>query len=154
MSSKLFFAVLGGFWLVAIFATGLFLLDYGTPSGPCVSSIEAGHFIDGGFQRYEFKGAITFWPEADSITIIGVVTAGGVNQLLRRQLRLKKIGRNGKRIVFSVQSVHVDAGDQLDSPRLFSFNAGNLLYMSIKKLSANEYLYFIDDNWVLMCRTR
>jgi hypothetical protein len=119
-----------------------------------VSSVESGDFIDDAFERYRFKGSVTFWPASNAITAFGVIGEEGKTYQFRRQMRLKKVGDGGKRAVFSVQSLHVDPTDQWQRHNAFFSESGEKLYLSVKRLSANEYMYFINDNWVFMCRLR
>lgn len=124
------------------------------PSGPCVSSVENGDFINDAFHHYRFNGSITFWPQEQSVTVFGFVVTDGQKSRLRREMRLQALDKHENRMIFSVQSLDVDSSDQLSRHDVFFSEPGQKLYMSVKKLSANEFMYFINDNWVFMCRVR
>jgi hypothetical protein len=156
LSPRLFFTLLAGILTAsALVVLVHFFSPHGeTPSGPCVSSIENGDFVSNAFEHYRFNGSVTFWPEAQSITAFGFVVTDGRKMQLRRQMRLKKLGKRDGRPIFSVLSLDIDATDQLHGHEIFFSEPGQKFYMSIKRVSANEYIYFINDNWLFMCRVR
>lgn len=125
------------------------------PSGPCISVIENGEFIDDTFQSYRFNGSLTFWPQAQAITAYGTTVVEGTTPLrLQRQMKVDLLSRSNNRMVLEVRSLRVDPADQVNKGDIFFGAPGERLFISVKKLNASEYMYFINDSWVFMCRVR
>jgi hypothetical protein len=156
LSSKLFFAVLTGGALAALAALLAYYLQHREqiPSGPCISVVENGDFIDDVFKPYRFNGTFTFWPQAQAITVFGTAASEGEQLRLRRQIKLQLLSRNNNRMVLQVRSLHVDPSDQVRRHDVFFSEEGEKLFISVKKLNANEYMYFVNDSWIFMCRLR
>lgn len=156
MSPRLFFAVLTSGIAVALAVISLYFLQHRSqlPSGPCISVVENAEFIDDTMLSYRFNGSLTFWPQAQAITAYGTTVIDGTPLHLRRQMKLDLLSRSNNRMVFEVRSLRIDPADQVQGHNVLFGSTGARLFISVKKLNAGEYMYFINDSWIFMCKVR
>lgn len=156
MSPRLFFAVLTGGTVIALAVISLYFLQHRTqlPSGPCISVVENAAFIDDTLRSYRFNGSLTFWPQAQAITAYGTTVVDGRPLHLQRQMKLDLLSRSNNRMVFEVRSLRVDPADQVGGRDILFGRTGGRLFISVKKLNPSEYMYFINDSWIFMCKVR
>lgn len=154
MSLRAVFIVL----MISIFASAgltysiqIYLKHHDIPDQPCSSNIKNGHFINKDQQPYSLNGVITWWPQSNRITLLGVKTSGEKKTPFNRKILLSHIEKYDGVIHGKINELIIDNGDQLLRNDTIFGDKDSFISLLFKRIDKNSWLMMVNDDWVMLC---
>lgn len=125
------------------------------PDQPCSSIIQGANLIDQYQSPYQFNGVITWWPQANKLTLFGVKSdKDNAGIVFDRALQLQTLTAKKGVIQAKISDLKIFNDDKLPPDYVILGEKGKDLTLLFKPIDHNSWLMLINDNWIMMCENK